>query len=132
MPEGWLSYSGAPDVTARLLTLASALAFTLLLCGGPAAAGGTRFSGVASYYDKNYSGRTASGQRYDPAKFTAAHRTLPFGTRLRVTRAGRSVVVVINDRGPFIKMRVLDLSFAAAKALDMVRRGLGRVKAEIE
>ncbi len=119
-------------MTTRLLTTASALAITLLLYGGPAAAGGKRFSGIASYYDRNYSGRTTSGQRYDPAKFTAAHRTLPFGTRLRVSRAGRSVIVVINDRGPFIKTRVLDLSFAAAEALDMVRRGLGRVKAEIE
>lgn len=91
------------------------------------------FSGVASYYDKHYSGRTARGDKYDPAKFTAAHRTLPFGTRLRVTGPNkRSVVVVVNDRGPFIKSRVLDLSYAAATELRMIDRGLVRVTAEIE
>lgn len=91
------------------------------------------FSGVASYYDKHYSGRTARGDKYDPAKFTAAHRTLPFGTRLRVTGPNkRSVVVEVNDRGPFIKTRVLDLSYAAATELRMIDRGLVHVTAEIE
>ena len=88
-----------------------------------------RIAGVAAYYDTNYKGRTASGERYDPNKFTAAHKTLPFGTRLRVTdpRTKRSVVVVVNDRGPFNKGRVIDLSLAAAKALRMTGRGLIRV-----
>lgn len=92
------------------------------------------FVGVAAYYDKNYSGRTASGATYDPSKLTAAHRTLPFGTRLRVTdpRSKRSVVVVVNDRGPFTKGRVIDLSLAAAKELRMIDRGLMRITAEIE
>ena len=91
------------------------------------------FSGVASYYDKHYSGRTARGDKYDPAKFTAAHRTLPFGTRLRITGPNkRSVVVEVNDRGPFIKSRVLDLSYAAATELRMIDRGLVHVTAEIE
>ena len=69
-----------------------------------------------------------------PSKFTAAHRTLPFGTRLRVTDAKthRSVVVIVNDRGPFTKGRVLDLSLAAAKALHMPDRGLIRVTAAVE
>jgi len=90
-----------------------------------------RFSGIAAFYDTNYKGRTASGERYDPNKFTAAHRSLPFGTRLRVvdTRTKRSVVVVINDRGPFTKGRVIDLSLAAAKALRMTTRGLIKVTA---
>ncbi|HSL79424.1 MAG TPA: septal ring lytic transglycosylase RlpA family protein [Pseudolabrys sp.] len=90
-----------------------------------------QFTGIAAYYSTDYSGRTAHGDRYDPTKFTAAHRSLPFGTRLRVTdpRSKRSVVVVINDRGPFSKGRVLDLSLAAAKALNMTGRGLLTVTA---
>lgn len=93
-----------------------------------------QFSGVAAYYSTDYSGRTARGDRYDPTKFTAAHRSLPFGTRLRVTdpRSKRSVVVVVNDRGPFSKGRVLDLSLAAAKALNMTGRGLLNVTAVVE
>lgn len=101
----------------------------------PAMAEGRKeISGVASFYGKNYSGRTAAGVRYDPAKFTAAHRTLPFGTRLVVTetRSKRTVTVVVNDRGPFIKGRVLDLSYAAAAALKMQDRGLTHVTASIE
>jgi rare lipoprotein A len=96
--------------------------------------GQKRFSGVAAYYDKNYHGRTASGESYNPSNFTAAHRSLPFGTRLRVTdrKTGRSVEVVVNDRGPFTKGRVLDLSLAAAKQLRMVGRGLIRVTAAVE
>ncbi len=93
-----------------------------------------RIQGVAAYYDLNYKGRTASGERYDPNKFTAAHRTLPFGTHLRVTdrRSHRSVVVIVNDRGPFNKGRVLDLSLAAAKVLRMTDRGLIPVTAEVQ
>lgn len=93
-----------------------------------------QFSGLASFYDKDYSGKTASGARYDGRKFTAAHRTLPFGTRVRVTdkRTRRSVTVIVNDRGPFIKGRVIDLSYAAARALRMEERGLVQVTASIE
>ena len=76
----------------------------------------------------------ASGERYDPNKFTAAHRTLPFGTRLLVTdpRSHRSVVVIVNDRGPFNKGRVIDLSLAAAKALHMTGRGLLKVTVTVQ
>jgi rare lipoprotein A len=93
-----------------------------------------QFSGVAAFYSADYSGRTAGGERYDPTKYTAAHRSLPFGTRLRVTdpRSQRSVVVVVNDRGPFTKGRVLDLSLAAAKALHMTDRGLMKVTAVVQ
>ena len=93
-----------------------------------------QFSGEATYYSDNYKGVTASGAQYDPLKFTCAHRTLPFGTRLRVTdtRTKSSVVVVVNDRGPFDKGRVLDLSQAAAKALHMSGRGLIKVTAVVE
>ena len=88
-------------------------------------------TGEASYYGDQYVGRpTASGEAYDPDKLTAAHRTLPFGTRVRVTdiASGRSVVVRINDRGPWRKQRVIDLSRAAASKLGLIRRGIGQVK----
>jgi rare lipoprotein A len=93
-----------------------------------------QFSGVAAHYSKGYRGKTAAGDRYDPEKFTAAHKTLPFGTRLRVTdkRTGRSVEVVVNDRGPFTRGRVLDLSLAAAKELGMLDHGLLHVTADIQ
>jgi len=106
-----------------------------MFANGPADAYSQKyFSGKATFYDRNYSGRTACGQRYDPKKFTAAHRTLPFGTRIRVTdtQTRRSVVVTVNDRGPFIKGRVLDLSLAAAKMLHMAERGVIRVTAAVE
>jgi rare lipoprotein A len=118
--------------------LPTTLTLALLAAPGPVFAAGKStphsFSGVAAYYDQHYHGRTAAGDQYDPHKFTAAHRTLPFGTRLKVTdrRSGRSVVVVVNDRGPFTRGRVLDLSLAAAKELRMVGRGLARVTARIE
>jgi rare lipoprotein A len=115
--------------------IAAGLALACSIASGEASAQGPKpFSGVASYYGKNYSGRTAHGERYDGQKFTAAHRTLPFGTHLRVTARAtkRSVLVVINDRGPFSKGRVLDLSFAAAQALHMTDRGLINVTAAVE
>jgi rare lipoprotein A len=77
---------------------------------------------VASYYGKELAGRrTASGERFNPGAMTAAHRTLPFGTRVRVTNIhnGRSVIVRINDRGPFVKGRSIDLSSGAARAIGM-------------
>jgi rare lipoprotein A len=93
-----------------------------------------RFSGVASVYSEDYSGQTANGEQYDPQQFTAAHPTLPFGTLLRVSDPcnEHSVTVVINDRGPFIAGRVLDLSLAAAKALGMIDRGLMIVTAAVQ
>lgn len=92
------------------------------------------FSGLASFYSADYSGPTADGEQYDPQQFTAAHPSLPFGTLLRVTdlRNGRSVTVVVNDRGPFVENRVLDLSMAAAKSLDIVDRGIAKVTAVVE
>lgn len=90
------------------------------------------FSGKASYYGSESGSRTASGARYNPAGLTAAHRTLPFGTRLKVTHGGRSVVVTVNDRGPFIRGRVLDLSKGAAQQIGLVGRGVGHVVAEVQ
>ena len=91
--------------------------------------GGRSFSGIASFYGSGT--RTASGARFNPGGLTCAHRSLPFGTRLRVTHAGRSVVVTVNNRGPFIRGRVLDLSTGAARAVGLTSRGVGRVVAEV-
>lgn len=91
-------------------------------------------SGLASFYANRFAGRsTASGERYDPAQFTAAHRTLPFGSLVRVTnpRNGQQVTVRINDRGPFGHARVIDLSRAAAEQLGLVRAGVGEVELEL-
>jgi rare lipoprotein A len=88
--------------------------------------------GIASFYGKAHQGRrTAMGERFDMTDFTAAHRTLPFGTVVRVTNLhnGKFVKARINDRGPHVKGRVIDLSMAAARALG-IRDGLGRVRLE--
>ncbi len=87
--------------------------------------------GLASFYDEGT--RTASGEKFDPRELTAAHPTLPFGTRLRITNVtnGRSVIVRVNDRGPFIAGRVVDVSRSAAETLDMVGRGTARVKVDV-
>ena len=87
--------------------------------------------GVASYYGNELAGnRTASGERFDPGQLTAAHRTLPFGSMVRVTNmaTGDSVVVRINDRGPFAHGRVIDVSHAAAREIGMHRSGTARGK----
>jgi len=91
-------------------------------------------SGSASFYASSLAGRrTASGVRYDPREMVAAHRTLPFGTVLRVTNQlnGRTVTVRVVDRGPFTRGRVLDLSRAAAEELDFIRRGHAPVTIEV-
>jgi len=93
---------------------------------------GRSFSGIASYYGNESGSKTASGQRFNQNAMTAAHRTLPFGTRLKVTHGGRSVTVTVNDRGPFIRGRVLDLSKGAARAIGLTGRGVGRVVAEVQ
>lgn len=90
---------------------------------------GHSFTGVASTYGNESGSKTASGQRFNENAMTCAHRSLPFGTKLRVTHGGRSVVVTVNDRGPFVRGRVLDLSTGAARALGL--SGLGQVTAEI-
>lgn len=91
-------------------------------------------TGVASYYGRRFHGRlTANGERFNMNAMTAAHKTLPFGTRVRVTnpRNGRSVTVRINDRGPFIKGRTIDLSRGAAERIGMIASGHARVKLDI-
>ena len=91
-------------------------------------------SGIASFYANKFNGRlTANGEIFSNSKMTAAHKTLEFGTIVRVTnrRNGRQVMVRINDRGPWIKGRVIDLSRAAAREIGMIKRGTARVDIEI-
>ena len=95
----------------------------------PSSGTGRTFSGIASFYGNESGSKTASGQRFNQEAMTCAHRSLPFGTRLRVTHGDRSVVVTVNDRGPFVHGRVLDLSTGAARAIGL--SGLGQVTAEI-
>ncbi|MDN5214087.1 septal ring lytic transglycosylase RlpA family protein [Fulvivirgaceae bacterium BMA12] len=90
--------------------------------------------GMASYYHNNLHGRaTASGELYDKNKLSAAHRSLPFGSKVKVTNLTnqKSVVVIINDRGPYAKKRIIDISYAAAKKIDMIRAGVIEVQLEI-
>ncbi|WP_071191801.1 septal ring lytic transglycosylase RlpA family protein [Trichormus sp. NMC-1] len=92
------------------------------------------FKGIASWYGYDWSGnKTASGERFNPEAFTAAHRSLPMGTKVRVTntRNGRSVVVRINDRGPYIGGRIIDLSVGAARILGMISSGIAPVQIEV-
>jgi rare lipoprotein A len=87
--------------------------------------------GLASYYSEGRS--TASGEKFDPAELTAAHPSLPFGTKLRVTNTatGKSVMVRVNDRGPYVRGRVVDVSYSAAQALGMLRSGTANVKLDV-
>src|ERR1043165_9301551 len=102
--------------------------------GGGAAANSSTIpllqEGNASYYGEEFNGRsTASGEKYNMDDLTAAHRTYPFGTRIKVTlkSTGKSVVVRINDRGPWKDDRIIDLSLAAAKAIGLIAKGTGVV-----
>ena len=87
--------------------------------------------GLASFY--SYDPHTASGEKFDKNELTAAHRTLPFGTRLRVTdvNTGRSVTVRVNDRGPFVRGRVVDVSASAAQSLGITGKGVAKVKVDV-
>ena len=111
---------------ASLCVLAAAPAF--------AAKPGQVLTGVASYYhDSLHGNKTASGKIYNKNKLSAAHKTLPLGTRVRVTetKSGRSVELVVNDRGPFVKGRIIDVSRRAASELGMLRKGVTKVKVEV-
>ena len=86
---------------------------------------------MASFY--KHGSRTASGEKFNPGELTAAHRTLPFGTKVRVTNVatGKTVTVRVNDRGPFINGRVIDVSHAAAQSLGMTGQGVAKVKLDV-
>jgi rare lipoprotein A len=114
------------------MRIAAAVAAGVIMCAGFAGVGEAKtLTGMASYYK---SGKlTANGERYNPHGLTAAHKTLPFGTKVRVTnlKTGRSVVVRINDRGPFIRGRIIDLSLGAARAVGLHKSGVARVKVAV-
>ena len=127
------SNSPAPPVLAPALAAAEAPAAAAIETATAVAAPSFEpiGEGMASYYGRKFAGnRTASGEAFDPAALTAAHRTLPFGTQVQVTNeaTGDSVVVTINDRGPFHGSRVIDLSEAAAKEIGLIRSGHGMVQ----
>ena len=110
----------------------SVVALLLLLCYQ--GYGQTSETGLASYYNDTFEGKTtASGELFSQSKLTAAHRTLPFKTKIRVTNLENkhSVIVTINDRGPFIKGRILDLSKKAATKLDFVDQGVAKIKWQV-
>ncbi len=117
--------------------ISSTLLAGLLLTGTESQAAAPKrdsHAGMASYYHDRFHGRkTASGARYNKNSLSAAHKTLPLGTRVRVTdsRSGRSVVVRINDRGPYAKGRVIDLSRAAANEIGLVAKGVAPVRLEV-
>jgi len=99
----------------------------------PKNAGETKLAsqGLASFYTEGT--QTASGEKFDTHELTAAHPTLPFGTRLRVTNvaSGRSVTVRVNDRGPYVPGRIVDVSYSAADALGMVGGGIAKVRLDV-
>jgi rare lipoprotein A len=130
MPSSHATGRAARFVAALLLAGAIAGCATT----GPAIARDQGAVGLASYYAREHDGqRTASGERFDMRAMTAAHRTLPFGTRVRVTNLenGRQAVVRVNDRGPFRKGRIIDVSYAAARALGLVQQGVARVRVDV-
>ncbi|WP_454916671.1 septal ring lytic transglycosylase RlpA family protein [Xanthobacter sediminis] len=98
-----------------------------LMAFAPSSGRADTSTGIASFYWQGQ--RTASGERFNPGELTAAHRSLPFGTKVRVTnvRNGKSVVVRINDRGPFVRGRIIDVSRAAASHLGFTGHGVARV-----
>ena len=118
----------------KALMMAAWLALATWLGPGTLAASTAPLRGYASYYAQYHEGlRTASGERFHTDSLTAAHRSLPFGTRVRVTNLanGRHVIVRINDRGPYVRGRMLDVSYAAARKLGMLQRGVGRIRMEV-
>ncbi len=139
-----LPLSSARPARGRLLgALARGLCAAALLvlagCGSTPKSGGSvssghSESGIASYYGNEFHGRkTANGERFDQGKLTAAHRTLPFGTRVKVTNRqnGKSVVVRVNDRGPFARGRIIDLSSSAFKSIAYLGAGVVPVQIQV-
>ena len=116
----------------RIVLAGSTLALLLSACGTSKST--FTQSGQGSYYADKFAGRpTASGTPYRPGKLTAAHNTLPFGTKIRVTntRTGRSVKVTVNDRGPHVKGRIVDLSKKAARKIGLVEAGVAPVQLKV-
>ena len=126
-------FTGTGDKRMQCLSKATAAAVLWMLALAPVSqpASATPQTGTASWYK---SGKvTANGERFNPHGLTAAHRTLPFGTRVKVVNmlSGKSVVVRINDRGPFIRGRIIDLSLGAAQQIGLHRSGVAKVKVQV-
>ena len=150
--KGWRREPRSATVTVAILLIAVFLVFNLLMPScttgrrpAPAGRGGEDLGaprpgcyveeGIASWYGDDFHGRpTASGEIYDMYKLTAAHKTLPLGVTARVTRLDdyRTVTVRVNDRGPFVEGRIIDLSYGAAKVLGIVEEGVTFVRIEVE
>ena len=115
----------------RFVSSVAAIAAALSFVAASVPAEARTFSGTASWYQMGT--RTASGVRYNPDGLSAAHRTLPFGTRLKVTnkRNGKSVNVTVNDRGPYAGRRILDVSRGAARQLGMIGSGTAHVEVQV-
>lgn len=129
----WAVYSLSEIEDMKLNQIIAVLLLSFLTAVGYAQEVECQQVGVASFYANKFVGRkTANGERFSQKKMTCAHRTLPFGTKLKVTNTanGKSVVVTVNDRGPYIKGRVLDLSLCAAQELDFVNAGKTEVMIE--
>jgi rare lipoprotein A len=115
----------------RVASTARRAPFASSASGTKSSATGTKMAGLASFYSEGV--QTASGEKFDAHELTAAHPTLPFGTKLRVTNVatGRSVTVRVNDRGPYIPGRIVDVSYSAAQSLGMVGKGVANVKLDV-
>ncbi len=115
----------------HLRTIKATLALLAIPMAASASGGGDLGSGHASYYGNEFAGRrTASGEIFNPGALTAAHRTVAFGSRIKVTHLGngREVIVRVNDRGPWSKGRIIDLSHAAARQIGMHHSGIAKVR----
>jgi rare lipoprotein A len=114
----------------KKIASAALLTVFVIFAGAPGSDANAQV-GLASYYKSG--SKTANGERFNPHGLTAAHRSLPFGTKVKVmnVRTGRSVVVRINDRGPFVRGRVIDLAFGAARAIGLHAAGIAKVSVEV-
>ncbi len=132
-PSYYLALKTVNTSMKKLITLLGLCVLILSACHRKTGTGGRSGSetGMASYYADKYDGRkTSNGEIFRQSKLTAAHKTLPFGTKVKVTNLnnGKSVKVRVNDRGPFIAGRIIDLSKSAAKKIDLVNAGVAKVK----
>jgi rare lipoprotein A len=120
---------GAGSMPSNKAAATAAVIISVLSCMASEVGAGQ--IGMASYY--KHGRMTASGEKFNPQALTAAHRTLPFGTKVRVVnvRSGKSVIVRINDRGPFVRGRIIDLAFAAARAVGLHRAGVAKVRIDV-
>ena len=113
--------------------MAIVLLFSIIFCNICISQQRHTEEGIASYYHHRFHGKaTASGELYDKDKFTGAHKKLPFGSKVKVTNLAnqKSVVVIINERGPYTPGRVIDISYAAAERIDMIKQGVAKVRVE--